>query len=79
MASTTAVASTTLYLVRHAEQEHSSGGDDPDAGLSDTGVRQAHLLGERLSDVPFDAVRHSPLRRAAETAAILAHDPALAI
>ena len=72
MASTTAVPSTTLYLVRHAEQEHSAAGDDPDAGLSDTGVRQAHLLGERLSGVPFDVLRHSPLRRAAETAAILA-------
>jgi probable phosphoglycerate mutase len=61
-----------LYLVRHGEQEHSATGDDPDAGLSDTGVRQVRMLGERLSGVPFDVLRHSPLRRAAETAEILA-------
>jgi broad specificity phosphatase PhoE len=38
------VTSTALYLVRHAAQEHAAAGDDPDAGLSETGVRQAHQL-----------------------------------
>ncbi len=66
------MASTLLYLVRHAEQEHSASGDDADSGLSGLGERQAHQLGRRLAGVPFDAVRHSPLRRAAETAQIVA-------
>jgi serine/threonine-protein phosphatase PGAM5 len=66
------VASTTLYLVRHGEQAHSAAGDDPGTGLSEAGVQQAHLLGERLSGERFDLLRHSPLRRAAETAEVLA-------
>jgi serine/threonine-protein phosphatase PGAM5 len=66
------MAQTLLYLVRHGEQLGSSGdGDAPEAGLSGLGRQQARLLGRRLAGVPFDAVRHSPLRRAAETAAVL--------
>jgi serine/threonine-protein phosphatase PGAM5 len=66
------VPSTLLYLVRHAEQRHCAAGDDPDGRLSRLGEQQARLLGRRLADVPFDVVRHSPLRRAEETARILA-------
>jgi serine/threonine-protein phosphatase PGAM5 len=66
------MARTVLYLVRHGEQDHSEDGAEPDAGLSATGRQQAHLLGRRLATVPFTSVRHSPLRRAAETARILA-------
>jgi serine/threonine-protein phosphatase PGAM5 len=66
------VPSTLLYLVRHAEQRHCAAGDDPDGGLSGLGEQQAALLGRRLADVPFDVLRHSPLRRAQETARILA-------
>ena len=66
------MATTLLYLVRHAEQHHSVAGDDPDGGLSQLGERQANQLGRRLADVPFDVVRHSPLRRAAQTAQIVA-------
>jgi probable phosphoglycerate mutase len=71
------MASTLLYLIRHGEQVHSpDGGDDPDAGLSALGQEQARCLGRRLAGTPFDALRHSPLRRAAETAGILsAHLP----
>jgi broad specificity phosphatase PhoE len=54
-----------LYLVRHGEAL-------PDAsGLTDSGIRQAVLLGQRLQDVPFSAVHHSPLPRAAQTASLI--------
>lgn len=59
------MASRFLYLVRH--------GEAIDEGvLSDVGRQQAHLIGERLKDVPFSAIHHSPLPRAAETARLMA-------
>jgi probable phosphoglycerate mutase len=61
-----------LYLVRHAEQERAAAGQDPDSGVSALGVRQANRLGSRLAGVPFDVIRHSPLRRATQTARIVA-------
>jgi serine/threonine-protein phosphatase PGAM5 len=67
------VPTTTLYLVRHAEQEHGAAtGDDPAAGLTAAGRRQADALGRRLAGVRFDVLRHGPLPRAAQTAAVLA-------
>jgi serine/threonine-protein phosphatase PGAM5 len=64
------VASTTLYLVRHG---HAAGSDDePELGLSPRGEAEAVLLGRRLAGLRIDIVRHRPLRRAAETAAIVA-------
>jgi serine/threonine-protein phosphatase PGAM5 len=67
------LTSTLLYLVRHGEQQRSEdGGDDSALGLSSRGEQQARLLGQRLSGVAFDVVRHGPLRRAAETARIVA-------
>jgi len=80
------MATTWLYLVRHAEQDQSAEteaetntenqaenqAEDAEAGLSARGERQAHRLGGRLAGVPFDVVRHSPLRRAEQTARILA-------
>ncbi len=54
-----------LYLARHAEPVE-------DGGLTERGVRQATLLGERLSHVPFRSVQHGPLPRAAETARVVA-------
>jgi serine/threonine-protein phosphatase PGAM5 len=67
------LTSTLLYLVRHGEQQRSpDGGDDSGLGLSPRGEQQARLLGERLSGVTFDVIRHGPLRRAAETARIVA-------
>lgn len=59
-----------LYLVRHGEQQDAEHGL-PDGPLSARGIRQATLAAERLSGVPFDAVFHSPLRRAEETAHIM--------
>jgi serine/threonine-protein phosphatase PGAM5 len=67
------MAQTLLYLVRHGEHARKSAdGDASELGLSELGQEQAKLLGRRLADVSFDVIRHSPLRRAAETAAILA-------
>ena len=63
-----------MYLVRHGEQSlHHD-------GLSDLGRAQSHALGERVGGIPFGALHHSPLARAAETAAILAgHLPAVPV
>ncbi|MFE7846421.1 histidine phosphatase family protein [Microbacterium sp. NPDC057407] len=57
-----------IYLVRHGEHQDAEHGlvDGP---LSPRGRRQASLLADRLSGVPFDAVWHSPLQRASQTAA----------
>jgi len=60
-----------LYLVRHGEQLDAEHGL-PDGPLSPRGRRQAELLAERLGGVPYDHAWHSPLQRAAETAAIIA-------
>lgn len=59
------VASRFLYLVRHGEA-------DDDGELTVRGEEQARLTGERLRDVPLAAIRHSPQRRAARTAEIVA-------
>jgi serine/threonine-protein phosphatase PGAM5 len=53
-----------LYLVRHGEAH-----GEAEEGLTEHGRRQAELLGTRLAGVPFASVTHSPLPRAAETAA----------
>ncbi len=54
-----------LYLIRHAEP-------DDDGALTERGVRQAVLLGRRLSHVPVGSVQHGPLPRATETAHLVA-------
>ncbi|HEY7593018.1 MAG TPA: histidine phosphatase family protein [Actinophytocola sp.] len=54
-----------LYLARHGDA--GEGGE-----LTDRGAEQARLLGERLAGVGLTAVHHSPLPRAARTAAIVA-------
>jgi broad specificity phosphatase PhoE len=59
-----------VYLVRHGEQQDAEHGL-PDGPLSARGVRQANAIAERLGGVPFDRAWHSPLQRAAETAAIM--------
>jgi probable phosphoglycerate mutase len=53
-----------LYLVRH--------GEAIDGKLSDAGRQQGRLVGQRLRNVPISAVYHSPLPRAADTAALIA-------
>lgn len=67
-----------MYLVRHGEHQDAEHGID-DGPLSPRGRRQASLLADRLSGVPFDAVWHSPLTRAAQTAdAVSERMPSLA-
>ncbi|QUH00608.1 histidine phosphatase family protein [Saccharopolyspora erythraea] len=67
------MASRTLYLARH--------GDAPSGdSLSEVGRAQAALLGERLHNVPLDAVHHSPWPRAVETAKLVAEKlPGIAV
>lgn len=59
-----------LYLVRHGEQQDAEHGL-PDGPLSPRGTRQAKLIANRLSGVPFTGAWHSPLQRAAATAGIV--------
>lgn len=62
-----------LYLVRHGEA-------DALGELTDAGREQARLTGERLATVPFASVQHSPVRRAAHTAALItAHLPGVPV
>jgi probable phosphoglycerate mutase len=65
------VARTQLYLVRHGEQDSASD-HAADGGLSHLGREQADRLGRRLRTVPFSAIHHSPLARAAQTADVVA-------
>jgi phosphohistidine phosphatase len=64
-----------LYLVRHAiAEESSASGRDADRALTDEGrqkMRRA-CVGLREMDVRLDLIATSPLRRARETAEILA-------
>jgi uncharacterized phosphatase len=66
---------TTLLLARHGETEWNrvgrwQGWADPP--LNDNGRAQAHELAAQLRATPFDAVYSSDLRRAHETALVLA-------
>jgi serine/threonine-protein phosphatase PGAM5 len=61
-----------LYLVRHGEYASSDGTPSDEATLTKSGEEQARLTAERLRDVPFTAIHHSPLPRAARTAELIA-------
>lgn len=66
-----------IYLVRHGEHQDAEYGL-ADGPLSPRGERQAELIADRLSGLPLDAIWHSPLLRAAETArAISARIPSV--
>ena len=60
-----------IYLVRHGEHQDAEHGL-ADGPLSARGRRQAELIADRLSGLPLDAVWHSPLLRANETARAIA-------
>lgn len=60
-----------IYLVRHGEHQDAEHGL-ADGPLSPRGQRQAEAIADRLSGLPLDAVWHSPLLRAAETARTIA-------
>ena len=64
-----------LWLVRHGETEGQSSirfHGSNDMALSDVGREQVRALAPLLRSVPFTRIVHSPQRRAAESAAILA-------
>ena len=74
-AATLAVVAATLLLVRHGETDWNrerrwQGHADPP--LNDTGRTQARELARQLADVPLEAVYASDLRRARDTAAVVA-------
>ncbi len=60
-----------IYLVRHGEHQDAEHGLS-DGPLSPRGQRQAEAIADRLSALPLNAVWHSPLVRATETARSLA-------
>lgn len=75
---------THLYLIRHAQADGRTPGIiglfPPNAGLSSLGVAQAERLRDRLAatnEIHADVLISSPLRRAKETAEIIA--PALGL
>ncbi|MCX6064401.1 MAG: phosphoglycerate mutase family protein, partial [Chloroflexi bacterium] len=62
-----------LYLVRHGQSE--PGGSAADAlgpGLTVLGWKQAHQTARRLASLKVDVIHTSSLRRAMETAQVLA-------
>jgi len=61
----------TIYLVRHGETQWNKENrlqGWKDSPLTDKGIKHAQLLGERLSNINFNAVYSSPIKRAYQTA-----------
>jgi serine/threonine-protein phosphatase PGAM5 len=64
-----------IYLVRHGQYESYPEKSDPlGGGLTDLGREQAQVTGVALSVLPVNAIYCSTLRRAAETAGIIARE-----
>ena len=69
-----------LLLIRHAEPVRIVDATGPaDPPLRDRGRQQAELLGAWLETEPLDSIWASPLRRARETAAAVAHHHGLEV
>ncbi|MBQ6164277.1 MAG: histidine phosphatase family protein [Clostridia bacterium] len=58
-----------LYIVRHGQSVSNAGIEKDDPELTELGMRQALLLGERFQNTRFDHIYASSLLRAAQTAA----------
>ena len=67
-----------VYFLRHASagQHKSNPAKDERRPLDDDGIRQAHDVGRALAalDVQLDAVLSSPLKRATQTASLVANE-----
>src|SRR5262249_36187878 len=67
------MAQRTLHLIRHGQYHRADHPSDGLGGsLTELGKMQAQLAAQRLSKLPIRVIHHSTLRRAAETAAIIA-------
>lgn len=67
-----------IYIARHGQTDwnaqHRAQGRSTDLSLNATGVKQAQTLRDQVKSIKFNAIYTSPLKRAAETAAIVADD-----
>ena len=64
-----------LYIIRHGKKRDERVLNSlgfPDMQLTEEGKKQAHLTGKHLSKIKFDTVYSSDLKRANETASIIA-------
>lgn len=65
---------TVIYLVRHGQSEASiTGMDGTDAPLTQKGIEQAKAISEKFAPEKIDKVVASGLKRAQQTAQIIAH------
>jgi broad specificity phosphatase PhoE len=73
---------TELFLIRHGETTWNirkliQGSENP--SLSELGIKQAEMLAERFASTPVDAIYASDLKRAAQTAEIIAEKKGLPV
>jgi len=62
-----------IYLVRHGHYESSDATCDPSEGcLTELGKAQAYLVAQRLRQFPIDRIHSSSMKRAVETADVIA-------
>jgi broad specificity phosphatase PhoE len=61
-----------IYVVRHGQRLPGIGKDRLGLGITETGKIQAEFTGERFKKVPVNIIHYSTLRRASETAKIIA-------
>jgi 2,3-bisphosphoglycerate-dependent phosphoglycerate mutase len=66
------MATTTIYIVRHAHSDWTGDRRDNGRPLSGAGVEAAKVLAARLASLPITAIYSSPYRRSIDTVARLA-------
>lgn len=63
-----------IYVVRHGQRLPGLGHDKLGLGITETGKAQADFTGDRFKLIPVNTIYYSTLRRASETAKIIAQD-----